>query len=72
MCAPYILYINYIIYYYFLCKYLLSKEINNKEKFSFVKKCIKRCLAKTSFLFETNIKILFFDKNLLICKLSML
>ena len=66
----YCVYINYILLLF--VKYLLSKEINNKEKFSFVKKCIKRCLAKTSFLFETNIKILFFDKNLLICKLSML
>ncbi len=66
----YCVYINYILLLF--VKYLLSKEINNKEKFSFVKKCIKRCLVKTSFLFETNIKILFFDKNLLICKLSML
>ena len=50
------------MYYYSLCKYILSKEINNKEKFSFVNLSLKTPILM-SFFFCVKIFFNFFQKN---------
>ncbi len=57
----YIKYNNLCIIVYFV-RYILSKEINNKEKFSFVIKSLKTSVLM-SFFFCVEIFSYFFQKN---------